>query len=430
MHEQLKPGTVLVSHSNVRYQVIGLLGEGGQGAVYEVDCGGTRKALKWYFPQNAHPHQKKILEALIENGTPSSAFLWPEELIDDPGGKTFGYIMPLRPKRFRELSDLLKGRVRPSFRAVCQAGYNLAAEYDRLHISGNCYRDINHRNMFFDPDTGDVQICDCDNVAPRSMDGFVQGTFGFMAPEVMRGEAKPSRYTDQYSLSVLLFHLFLLAHPLYGAREASVKCLDLSALKYMLADQPLFIYDPQDTSNRPVKGIHDAALAFWPIYPQEIRDLFTESFTTGLHQPHKRVTEKRWMDAIGNLLSSIQNCPGCGAEVFYDAALAGRTQTCWCCRRTMPQPRLLAVGKHRTLLKTGAVIPVHQIHGDGNMSGKLGTVVQNPRDPRLLGIRNDSTDNWTYIRPDGSQIPVAPGRTAAIVKGAKIDFGSRTGEFQ
>jgi serine/threonine protein kinase len=34
-----------------------------------------------------------------------------------------------------------------------------------------------------------------------------------MAPEIVRGEAKPSNLTDLYSLGVLLFYLFHLGHP-------------------------------------------------------------------------------------------------------------------------------------------------------------------------------------------------------------------------
>lgn len=38
--------------------------------------------------------------------------------------------------------------------------------------------------------------------------------------------------------------------------------------------------------------------------------------------------------------------------------------------------------------------------------------------------------NWTYIKADGSQIPVAIGRSAGIAAGAKINFGQTIGEFQ
>ena len=64
------------------------------------------------------------------------------------------------------------------------------------------------------------------------------------------------------------------------------------------------------------------------------------------------------------------------------------------------------------------------------MDTVVGEVVQNPNNPNLWGIKNESKENWTYIRADGQQIPVAVGRSAAIAKGAKLSFGQLTGEFK
>ena len=64
------------------------------------------------------------------------------------------------------------------------------------------------------------------------------------------------------------------------------------------------------------------------------------------------------------------------------------------------------------------------------MVTEVGVVVQNPKNPNLYGIKNESKDNWTYIRADGTQIPVAPQKSAAIAKNAKINFGQIIGEFK
>lgn len=432
MNGQLQPGTMLTSQAGVPYRVIGLLGAGGQGEVYEVESAGTRKALKWYFHNNAYPQQKTILLRLIKNGSPDKNFLWPEDMIDSPDGKTFGYIMPLRSKNYKSLVDLMKCRVSPSFHVLFQTAFHLAKAYEKLHAAGNCYRDINFGNVFFDPDTGDILICDNDNVAPGDMPGLVKGTYGFMAPEIIRGEAKPSRYTDQYSLAVLLFYLLMVAHPLHGRLEQKIKCWDLPAMDWLYGTQPVFIFDPGNTSNRPVPGAHDNAIIYWNLYPQEVRDLFIEAFTVGLTEPHKRVTESRWMNLFANLMCGIVPCPKCGREVFYDPSRAdtGKAHTCWKCAGAVPMPPALYVGKRRVLLRSGARIPAHQIYGNGNMETTAGMVEQNPKNPALLGIRNDTRTNWTYIKPDGTQIPVVPGKRAAVAKNAKIDFGSKTGEFK
>ncbi len=70
---------------------------------------------------------------------------------------------------------------------------------------GAKYQDISFGNLFFNPDNGDVLICDNDNVSfDNSKPGGVLGTPGFMAPEIVRGEKRPSKDTDRYSLSVLV----------------------------------------------------------------------------------------------------------------------------------------------------------------------------------------------------------------------------------
>ena len=47
MDGQLKGGSLLKSESGNIYKVIRLLGAGGQGEVYEVECNGKSFALKW-----------------------------------------------------------------------------------------------------------------------------------------------------------------------------------------------------------------------------------------------------------------------------------------------------------------------------------------------------------------------------------------------
>ena len=117
--------------------------------------------------------------------------------------------------------------------------------------------------MFFDPDTGDVLICDNDNVSANGIDNSsVYGTPRFMAPEIVMGQAKPSRNTDLYSLAVLLFYMFMMGHPLEGKLEAEIKCMDIHAMNKLYGKNPIFIYDPNDKSNRPVKGYQDNVIIY------------------------------------------------------------------------------------------------------------------------------------------------------------------------
>lgn len=433
MDGQLKNGTLLVSESSNRYKVVSLLGAGGQGEVYDVELNGKHYALKWYYKHMATKEQKSILDNLVSKGAPDNTFLWPQDLIFNGWGQSFGYIMPLRPKNYKSIVDMMKRRAEPSFYTLCRAAYNLTNGYQKLHSMGYSYRDISFGNLFFDPNNGDVLICDNDNVAANGIDNSaVYGTPRFMAPEIVLGKAKPSRNTDLYSLAVLLFYMFMMGHPLEGKLEADIRCMDIHAMNRLYGTNPVFVFDPNNKTNRPVKGYQDNVLIYWDIYPQIIRDLFMKSFTEGLTAPNKRVTEKQWLDAFANLMTGIITCPGCGAEVFFDESKVanGVSHTCWNCGRATQYPVSIIVGKSRVLLKKGAKLYAHNIYGNYDMDTVVGEVVQNPNNPNLWGIKNQSKDNWTYIRADGQQIPVAVGRSAAIAKDAKIGFGQLIGEFK
>lgn len=430
MEGLLKIGTILHGESGNTYTVKKYLGAGGQGEVYDVEYKGTHYALKWYFPKMATKDQKEILDNLISKGAPDRCFLWPEDMIFTRIGDSFGYIMPLRPANYKSIVDLMKRRADPSFLALCRAAYNLTLGYQKLHKMGFSYRDISFGNMFFDPQTGDVLICDNDNVAANGASSSVYGTPRFMAPEIVRGEAKPSRNTDQFSLAVLLFYMFMIGHPLEGQLEANIKCMDVAAMNKLYGSNPVFIFDPNNKTNYPVKGYQDNPIIYWEIIPQNLKDLFIASFTIGLREPNRRITENEWLRAFANMITGITEC-SCGAEIFFDENKFQNNEKhiCWNCRKNVAMPHFLQIGKNKILLNRNGKIYSHNIHDDFDMSTIVGVVNQNPNDPKLWGIKNETQMNWTYIRPDGTQQTVAPGRSAGINKNVKIDFGEVIGEF-
>lgn len=426
----LKSGTTLMSNNNLRYDIVEKLGEGGQGEVYKVKQDGEFYALKWYFKHTATEKQRDIITNLIKKGVPDASFLWPLDLVEND--KLFGYIMPLRPAEYKNIVDLMKRRTEPSFRALSLAGVNLAKGFRNLHSMGYSYCDISFGNIFFHPQTGGVLICDNDNVTVNGMDNGILGTPRFMAPEIVVGDKKPSTDTDLYSMALLLFYMFMIHHPLEGALEAKIKALDIPAMKQLYGTKPIFIWDENDRSNRPVKGYQDNALIYWELYPKFLKNLFTISFTDGLHNPKKRIMEKGWQDAFVKLMDSIMICPKCGAEVFFDEDKYNKSvgHICWSCRATMTVPLRLAIGKKQLLINKETKLLQHHLKDDFNLSTVVGEVVQNPTDPTKWGIRNVSEDIWMYVKPDGVQLPVTKGKTAAISRQARILFGQCEGIFE
>ena len=65
---------------------------------------------------------------------------------------------------------------------------------------------------------------------------------------------------------------------------------------------------------------------------------------------------------------------------------------------------MLVIGKSSIILKKDTKVYAHHLLGNADMTTVMGEVVQNPNNPNLWGIRNNSDCNWTYIKPDGTQI--------------------------
>jgi eukaryotic-like serine/threonine-protein kinase len=410
-----------------------LLGVGGQGEVWQAQMDGSAVAVKIYHPHTTTSEQRAVLERLVQKGRPAKYFLWPIELIEDPTQPSMGYVMELREKRFRALEDFLTRRIEPSLRALLTASWQLADAFLSLHSAGFCYRDISFANVFFDPANGDVRICDNDNVEiTGAQTGGVLGTPRFMAPEVVRREAPPSANTDRYSLAVLLFFMLMGGHPLDGEREASIRCLDVPALEQLYGFKPLYIFHPDDTSNRPRPGLHDNVIAFQHLYPAPIREAFLRSFTEGLDFPVRRVRESEWRKAFGRAIDSILPCAKCGAESFYDPDLLRNqgSMTCWSCKGKLTLPPRIRIGDEVVMLNRDTRLFGYHIGVLGDDAGPIAEVAANPTNPGLFGLRNLTTGPWTLTRPDGTIVDVPPGRAAAIVSGNKLNFGLVTGEIR
>lgn len=431
--------SVHTATSKMTCTVEAFLGGGGQGEVYRAVLDGQEVALKWYFPGQATVEQRAALEVLVKKGPPTERFLWPMELCDSPDVPGFGYVMPLRAPHHRSIVDLMKRRAEPTFRALATAGLQLADSFLDLHTMGLCYRDISFGNVFFDPDSGEVLICDNDNV---TVDGHgeagVLGTPRFMAPEIVRGEALPSSRTDLFSLAVLLFYMLMLHHPLEGKRETEIKCLDLPAMNKLYGTDPLFIFDPSDDSNRPVPGIHQNALIFWPLYPQFVRDLFTEAFTVGLKDPENgRVRESEWRAAMVHLRDSIYYCGNCGAEAVYDMhalrAAGGDLGKCWSCDHPLELPPRIRIGDAIVMLNYDTRLYPHHIDSTRlyEFDIPVAEIVRHPTNPKIWGLRNVSQEKWTVTTNDGQSFSdVPPGRSVTLGVGTRINFGKSEGSIR
>lgn len=436
MQGLLKSGQQLKSISGKRYSVRTFLGSGGQGEVYKVYSESKELALKWYYPHTGTENQKQLIKNLVKIGPPNNKFLWPIEFIEDKTVKGFGYVMGLRPEKYKSIVDLMKRRVEPSFYTLSIASIQLADSFLKLHTKGLCYRDISFGNVFFDPVSGDVLICDNDNVTPeKSRISNVIGTPRFMAPEIVKGKSYPTIKSDLYSLSILLFYMFMIHHPLEGKKESEIKCFDLPAMTKLYGTHPVFIFDPINSTNRPITGLHDNAIAFWNIYPRFIRDIFTKSFTKGIRDLNNgRVTEMEWRVVLTKLKNSILFC-SCGVENFYDwdsYKRTSKTGQCWACNKELTLPPRMKIKDDIIMLNPNTRIYKHHITENKVYDFKkiVGMITRNPSDPNVFGLKNMTTDKWEVVLKNGRKQVVEYGRSVKLETGLCINFGETIGNIK
>ncbi len=423
--------TVNLPTSGRTGRVMQLIGEGGQGSVYELTTDdGERLALKWYHDHTATPFQRFVISELIERGSPNDRFLWPLELVTESGKAGFGYVMELRPARFVGLAALLDGAVDASLSVVCATGYQLADSYFKLHAEGLCYRDISFGNVFFDPSNGDVLICDNDNVG---LDGEspsnVLGTRRFMAPEIVRKQARPSCDTDLYSLSVLLFYLLMVGHPLMGSRELTHPIWNEAAELDLFGENPTFIFDPDNNANGPIPGVHDSVISNWNIYPLQLQRKFCQAFTRGLADAKNgRVRESEWRAELVRCRDLLRPCSRCGASNFFDQARP--RHACWNCSLPLAPPLCLFFDRCTVVLNEATEVTGHHVGMKlYEFEHKVARVSRHPLRPGSWGLTNVGASTWTAAMTDGTRHSIEPGQSLGLVPGMKIQFGRAVGRI-
>ncbi len=406
--------------------IIERLGQGGQGVVYRVVYQGRELALKWYYP-NKHYNNLRFYNNIqnnINHGAPTKSFLWPLELTEHFDG-SFGYLMELRPPEYKEFTYFLLAYEKfHSIGAIIEAALNITRSFRTLHAKGFSYQDLNDGNFFVNPKTGDVLICDNDNVAPYGENLGVGGKFRYVAPEIVCGRKSPDVHTDRFSLAIILYLLLFFNHPFEGKR-AVCPCLTEELELQIYGVDPLFVWDPTDSSNRPVEGIHNNSIRIWPVYPQFVRDTFIEAFSKkaliGEDVTH-RVQEKQWQEVFTEVRNGLILCD-CGEETFYDANI--NNNRCIICNKTISKLPVLKVKRFKVVLQNGKKLnPCHTCYDSEDFDEVTGSVVSSNFDKSVVGIKNESNNSWLVTFADERTQNLEKGQTVKIFDGMKIDFGN------
>lgn len=436
MEKMFKPGDRIRCMGGT-IKIVKWLDKGGQGDVYAVEQNGVQKALKWYKPTGMGKNPKAFYENLKENyirGNPDkTVFLWPEDITEWING-TFGYVMPLRPRNYHEIGEFLLTTVRfRSMRTAVDAAMNIISAYRILHNAGYCYQDLNDGNFFIDPDTGNVLICDNDNVSPEGRYTGIIGKPGYIAPEIILGQQEenpkdrkmPDTYSDRFSMYIILFMLFTLTRPLEGRRTFKQPRSE-TFMEQVYGSDPHFI---MDDVHHPEYGPDEAeqknATMFWDALPVYMKELFLHAFSQeSIRNPGIRPAEMVWLEALVRFRSEIIRC-SCGMDIFTQN---GESTVCSRCGRQIHIPyRLSFTGCDYKI----PGMPDSRIYrcqvGPCDAKDALlpvGRVLANQVNPDQLGIRNLTQRHWNAETPGGRARRVAPQEIVPLVHGIKLMIGT------
>jgi DNA-binding helix-hairpin-helix protein with protein kinase domain len=421
---ELKKGTTLKTRNGKTVKVNSKLGEGGQGVVYKVDYNGKPKALKWYTQTKIRLEFYKNIENNIRKGAPSGAFLWPLDITEkESDNGNFGYVMDLRPADYKDFSQFLLAKEKfSSVTALVTTALHITSAFRSLHNSGYSYQDLNDGNFFVHPKTGDVLICDNDNVAEYGANLGITGKCRYIAPEIVLGKSLPDVNTDKFSLAVVLFLLLINNHPLEG-KKAYPPCMTEEIEKRIYGAEPVFIFDPTDESNRPVPGINNNALRRWPLFPGYVRDKFIEAFSkTAFTDPDRRVIEIDWLKVFDRLRSEIYKCD-CG-EVYF--APPDRSIPCPACGKKAAFDMCIEIGKQKFAVHRRTRLYECNTDNESDDFFTISASVQVNGETGAAEIKNCSKKTWLVIGRDGKQRSRTAGKTVPLEKGISIVFGNTT----
>ena len=429
----LKIGDKVKIKNGDEAQILEEFGSGGQGIVYRVKYQGKNYALKWYHNGTFKGKEREFynnLENNINKGAPTKNFLWPLG-VTEPKNGSFGYLMEIRPSGYSELTDFFVSTKKKkqvhfaSFTAISTAAINIIQAFRALHNNGYSYQDINNGNFFINPQNGDVVICDNDNVAPYGNNLGIMGKQRWMAPEVVTG-GDPDKQSDRFSLSVVLFRLLFINHPLEG-KYSTPPCMTKELEKKYYGTNPVFVLDPNDNRNRPIPGTAQNLQVFWNAYPQYIKDAFIKAFSqeTMLNK-NKRIIEKDWLDLFFQLRAETGTCPYCHRQTFLSNS--NDSAKCIECGKLVATKGRIHFSRFTLPVYDG--LNIYLWHVDAalldterkDINTLIAEVIHNPNNPQLLGIKNVSGYTWKITLPDGTQRPLETGNVVPVKNGFKIDF--------
>lgn len=403
------------------------IGHSSQGDLYSVSFvdGERDLLLKWISNSNdnrTYDHYYNIYckQPFVDY------FAWFVTLVEknDSG---FGIVSPMPPANYRNLNDILSGRVEKfaSEEAKINFCLNLVCAFRKLNNAGLCYYVFEPYMFWTDCKTGDLFITDCDFISISNMKLYSHLYISFCeAPEIFNYKALPSSSSNLFSIAIIVFLVLFDGHPFRGERYIKEPFMSHSKELVEYGEKAVFIFDPEDDSNRPVASIMPAVIEGWKKAPDYLQEFFERTFSQEtIHEPNKRTRHSKFIDVLLKYKSDLLTCE-CGEVIIYNTE---NEIICSSCGRKMDGLYVMETRNGNVPLNYGRVLFKKQLcvcHNDEALTPVV-TVKRKQIDHTLLGLKNCCNENIIVYFSDGNEAVLEPQKVIPLEKITGINiFGS------
>ena len=411
------------------YVIVDLLGEGGQGEVYLVESDNERLAFKYYKDIPSSDFKYNLKNNILK-GSPSDDFLWPKEYVEFDD-ESCGYLMDIRPSNYVSFVSYLTAKTKfKDYKTLINWCIELVKNFKLLHEKGFSYQDLNDGSFFLDTTNGKILICDNDNVTADKRNLGILGKMRYMAPEIVRGDIDPNTkerqmpdiHSDRFSLAIILFLALCKGNPFEGESIRKYPIIDEKAEFELYGKNPIYVYNEDDKTNRPIRGYHTAVINRFPYLPSYIKALFHKTFVDGLSdRENGRTTELEWIKALSKFRDELITC-SCGNEYIYGFNEKKHNDSCPDCKKKN-QFCYLVLNKNKILLEPGkAIYENHLNKYSSNYNKEVAKVIVNKNNPSLWGIKLNLDKNILIKDSHNNEKEINNLGIIPIIKDLKIKF--------
>lgn len=356
MSVRLPKTSVFYDSEGNRITLGSLIGQGGEGSVYEV-VERPDLVAKFYFKDiSSDKAQKLIGMSKTYNSEIGRFAAWPcRTLHKSPNSTPVGFLMN-KIIGYKEIHDLYgtASRKREFEKAdwsfMILTARNLASAISVIHQNDCVVGDLNDRNIIIGQDAL-VKLIDCDSYQIKFNGELYHCEVG--VPEFTSPELQGKTLTnivrtpnhDNFALAIFIFRLlFLSKHPFagrYTGRGEQPSSLNTAIEKHY------YFYGKNAALNylEPPPG----ALTTEYLSP-EIAGLFERAFNRESSMNNGRPTAKQWITALEGLKDNLKVCMNNPMHVYYK-----HSKSCpWCSIEASSSVVLFYVGRSTKTIPTGS----------------------------------------------------------------------------